>query len=161
MSLYFLLYCEEDFSTVCESLAIGKETVERKDDDDNSVVYGTICTKHCHVPLLLWFFFFCILVKQNNDNHWSVRNLSLVDSILDALVVKYCGWGSAVSSCSCQQIYNPFEYCFQGICNVQLSKGILLRASQLHHSQLSTRVSLPTQTLTQDQKLLNLTMEGR
>lgn len=63
--------------------------------------------------------------------------------------------------CNCQHIYNPFEYCFQGICNVQLSEGILLRASKLHHSQLSTRVSLPTKTLAQDQKLLNLTVEGR
>lgn len=60
-----------------------------------------------------------------------------------------------------QQMYIPFGCCFQGICNVQLGQGILLGASKLHHSQLSTRVSLPTQTLAQDQKLLNLTMEGR
>jgi len=50
---YFLLHCGEDFSTVCESLAVGKEIVMgRKDDGDNLVVYGNICTKHCNILLL-------------------------------------------------------------------------------------------------------------
>lgn len=56
MSSYFLLYCKAGFSTACESLAAGKAiVVERKDDggDDNSVVCGSICIKHCNIPLLL------------------------------------------------------------------------------------------------------------
>lgn len=56
MSSYFLLYCKEGFSTACESLAAGKAiVVERKDDgddDDNSVVCGSVCIKHCNIPLL-------------------------------------------------------------------------------------------------------------
>lgn len=38
MNSYFVLYCEENFSTVCGSLAKGKEIVVERKDDDNLVV---------------------------------------------------------------------------------------------------------------------------
>lgn len=60
---FFLLYFKEDFTTVCGSLAVGKEIlVERKDNEDNSIVCGNICTKHCSSSAVI-FFFFAFLCK--------------------------------------------------------------------------------------------------
>lgn len=54
--LYFKKDLKKDLFTVCESLAIGKEIlVEQKDNADNSVVYGSICTKHCSSSAVIFF----------------------------------------------------------------------------------------------------------
>lgn len=58
---------------------------------------------------------------------------------------------------------DPHSVCpfpLQGVCHVQFRQGVLLWASQLHHPQLCTRVPLPSQAGTQEQKLAHLAVEG-
>lgn len=90
--------------------------VERKDNGDNSVVRGNICTKHCSSSAVGFFLHSCVSeVKLGSP-------LGCDQSVISGCFGGQTPWPRQCP-CKCQHIYNPFQCCSRVYATYNSVKG--------------------------------------